>query len=71
MNKHSAAPGTPQTPNKAIWSTATTVGALFVGAWISDEDPFTLKEAAGAALGALAGGGVIGYGTYKVKNRAL
>lgn len=58
----------PKKPWKAVASTAGTFVGLFVATWIADVDPFTLKEAAGAALGAGIGAGLIGGVTYRVPN---
>lgn len=58
----------PARPYKAYAATALTVAGLFVASWVSDEDPFTAKEAASAFFAALIGGGVIGGVTYRVPN---
>lgn len=58
----------PKRPWKAYASTALSVVALFIYSWVADEDPFTAKEVASAAVAALVGGGVIGGVTYGVRN---
>lgn len=58
----------PRRPYKAYASTVLSAIAVFVAVWIVDEDPFTWKEAAGAALAALTSSGIIGGATYAVKN---
>lgn len=68
--EHSPAPGTPQTGYKAYVATALTVVVSFVMWWVADEDPFTAKEAAEGAVGALIAGGLVGGGTFVVKNKA-
>lgn len=70
MSNYSPAPGTPQTPYKAYAAAALTAVGTFVAFWIGDDDPFTKKEAAQAAISALVASGVTGGATFVVKNRA-
>lgn len=44
----------PSKPYKAYMGSLLTGVGVFVAAWISDDDPFTKKEAASAALAAVA-----------------
>lgn len=69
MSNLSPAPGTPQTPTKAFVSGALTFAAAFVSYWIADKDPFTAKEIGEAVLISAVASGVIGGGTFAVKNR--
>lgn len=69
MSGNSPAPGTLQTGTKAYVATALTVVTAFILYWISDEDPFTAKEAAEGVVGALVAGGLVGGGTYVTKNK--
>jgi hypothetical protein len=70
MSNYSAAPGTPQTPAKAVF--AGLLGfVMAVGAYyIADDDPFTRKELVEAFLLGLVGTGLTGGGTYALKNKA-
>lgn len=70
MSDYSPAPGVPQTGTKAYVATGLTVVVAFVLQWVADEDPFTAKEMANAAVLALVSGGVVGVPTYAAKNRA-
>lgn len=70
MTHLSPTPGTPQTPTKAVVSAALTFVAAFVTYWIADVDPFTAKEMGEAALTGAVASGIIGGGTYAVKNKA-
>lgn len=71
MSNLSPAPGTPQTGTKAYVATAATVVVAFVLVWVADEDPFTAKEAASAAVQALIAGGLVGIPTYAARNKAV
>ncbi len=69
MNDMSPAPGVPQTPHKAVWTTIGSFVGLCLTFWIADTDPFTAKDAGEMVLTAGIGSGVLGLGTYKIKNR--
>ena len=69
MSGYSPAPGTPQTPYKAYVSAALSFVYAFVAYWIADVEPFTAKEAGEAALSGAVAAGLIGSGTYAVKNK--
>lgn len=58
----------PKKPWKAYVPTALSAVALFAMAWVSDEDPFTAKEAVSAGVGALVTSGVIGGLTFLTPN---
>lgn len=58
----------PKKPWKAYVPAATSAVALFVMAWVADEDPFTAKEAAASAVAALTTSGLIGVATYFTPN---
>jgi hypothetical protein len=68
---NSPAPGTPQTKTKAIFAGATSFAAAFIGYWILDTDPFTLKEAGEGLLIAATAAGVIGGGTAAIPNKPV
>lgn len=70
MAPYSAAPGTPQTPTKAVVSAISTFVVIFAGFWIADEDPFTKKEMAEALITGLIGSGLTGGVTWTARNRA-
>jgi hypothetical protein len=67
----SPAPGVKQTMTKAYLATGLTVVVAFVLQWVADEDPFTAKEAAEAAVLALVSGGVVGVPTAAIRNKPL
>jgi hypothetical protein len=69
MSINSPAPGTPQTPTKAVVSGIATGLVIFAGLWVNDEDPFTKKEAMEAFIQGVVGSGLIGGLTYAVRNR--
>lgn len=58
----------PKKPWKAYVPTVASAVALFVMAWVTDEDPFTAKEAAAAAIASLTTSGLIGMATYLTPN---
>lgn len=66
----SPAPGTPQTPTKALVATVLTVVGAFLTAWIADDGGANFQEVLTWAISALVTGGVVGAGTFQVKNRA-
>lgn len=55
-------------PFKAYVPAALSAVSLFVMAWVADTDPFTAKEAAAAAVGALTTSGIIGVATFFTPN---
>lgn len=67
----SPAPGTPQTKTKAYVATAITAVTAFVLYWVADEDPFTAKEAAQGAVGALIAAGLVGVPTAVIPNKRV
>lgn len=69
MSNYSPDPGVPQTPTKALAGGVLSGIIFFVGQWIIDTDPFTAKEIANAAIGAVVASGLTGVTTYAVKNR--
>lgn len=70
MSNLSPAPGTPQTPTKALFS-ALVAFLLAAGAYyIADDDPFTRKEMVEMLLLGLVGSGLTGGTAYAVKNKA-
>lgn len=58
----------PKRPYKAYIATALSALGTFVAVWVADTDPFTLKEAANAALAALVASGLTGGATFAVRN---
>ncbi len=70
MNDLSPAPGTPQSPTKAIVATVLAAAAAFVTYWVGDPGSFTAKDAGEAALAALFASGLVGGSTYAAKNTA-
>ena len=71
VEEYSPDPGTPQTGKKAYVAAAGTAVVTFIGLWVADTDPFTIKEAAQAAVTSVVSSGIIGLLTYQTKNRAL
>lgn len=55
-------------PYKAYVASALSFVAGVVGIWVLDTDPFTLKEFAQACLTSGVSAGIIGAGTYGVRN---
>ncbi len=71
MSNLSPAPGTPQTPAKAIWAAVSTalVASLLV-LWVAlTDDKVTNQEIVQILLALLGAPGVVGYGTYRTANR--
>lgn len=66
----SPAPGTPQTATKAYVAAGLAALVTFVGIWVADADPFTLKEIAAGLVSAVVASGVIGVGAYYAPNQA-
>lgn len=58
----------PKRPYKAYVSAGLSAVVTFVGIWIADTDPFTMKEAAGAAVAGLVASGIVGVPTYYTSN---
>lgn len=58
----------PKRPYKAYVATAITALGTFVAFWVADTDPFTIKEAASAALAAVVASGLTGGATFAVRN---
>lgn len=66
----SPTPGTPQTATKAIVATVLAVVGAFLTAWIADDGGASGQEILTWAVSALITAGVVGGGTFQVKNRA-
>lgn len=66
---NSPAPGTPQSPSKAIVAGLVSGLAIFVGIWVADTDPFTAKEVAAGIVTAVIGSGLTGGGAFWVANK--
>lgn len=58
----------PKRPYKAYASTALAGIVAFAYHWIADTDPYTAKEAAEGAIAALISAGLVGGGTFAVRN---
>lgn len=58
----------PKRPWKAIAAAALGFVGGFVAFWIGDDDPFTKKDAGEAFLAGLAASGLVGTGTFAVRN---
>jgi high-affinity Fe2+/Pb2+ permease len=69
MSTYSPEPGVPQTGTKAYVATGLSFAAAFLAYWIADKDPFTAKEIGEGVLTAAIAGGIVGGGTFTVKNR--
>jgi hypothetical protein len=68
--EYSAAPGTPQSPTKAIAATVLAFVTIFVSAWIADDNGATGQEILTWIISAVIGSGITGGATYQVKNKA-
>lgn len=58
----------PKRPYKAYVASALSFVAAFVAYWIADKDPFTAKEMGEAAVTGAVSAGLIGGGTFAVRN---
>lgn len=72
MSNNSPIPGTPQTPNKAVWgaiSTALVAGLLVLWTALAD-DKVTNQEIVQILLALLGAPTVVGTAVYKTQNKA-
>lgn len=58
----------PKRPYKAVTAGALSFVAAFIAYWIADKDPFTAKEVGEAVLTGGVSAGLIGGGTFAVRN---
>lgn len=68
LKPETAVEADPARPWKAYTSAAGAAVVTFVGMWVADTDPFTVKEAAQAGVAALIASGLVGVPTYAVAN---
>jgi hypothetical protein len=65
----SPAPGTPQTPHKAVAAAVLAFLTILVSAWIADDNGASGQEILGWIVEAVIGSGLTGGVTFQVKNK--